>query len=417
MGTWCMAAAAVLVTLLMASGCGSGSGDEGPSEIETSFSSSVENASEAQALLAELRTTPHIFDYSPSALRTLNYLVDEQDLAPLSAPALTRLANELVQARTTLQATAEFQDLLDAKRALTAARDDIDRTFTTASATQQAFVSDWVDLLRAGEKEAGSAEDVAALLRAEQDLAEQAKVALVTGETAKIQVLHATVTILKNRAVTSQTLVGRFDQQKQAVCDRLERDNELESLLQIAQEFCDSPGRPAPGLGQEESASSESRGTRLPDAGLSYSSPVSTQGIGPILVGMSINEAERAGRVDFIFDAGRNPDCEYATTDSVHGVSFMVVQGTVARVDVETPRVSTLSGVRVGDSKAAVLAKYGGQIQQTPHEYYEDGSYLTYTPDDPDDETRVIFETDDHSMVSHIRAGRLPEVAYVEGCA
>ena len=52
------------------------------------------------------------------------------------------------------------------------------------------------------------------------------------------------------------------------------------------------------------------------------------------------------------------------------------------------------------------------------HKYVAGGHYLTFVPDDPADaDLRLIFETDASSKVTQFRAGRLPEVAYVEGCS
>ena len=46
----------------------------------------------------------------------------------------------------------------------------------------------------------------------------------------------------------------------------------------------------------------------------------------------------------------------------------------------------------------------------------ENASYLTYVPQDSSDNTRVLFDVMDDEVIN-IRAGRLPEINYVEGCA
>jgi serine/threonine protein kinase len=151
--------------------------------------------------------------------------------------------------------------------------------------------------------------------------------------------------------------------------------------------------------------------------GLSSSSPVSTEGIGPVLTGMTVEEAEAAARMSLRPLGGPNGDCQYFRPTRLADVSFLTINGVVARVDVQNPRIRTLSGVRVGDSAGRVRSVYGGNIVETPHEYVEGGLYLTYVPSASSDRTRMIFETDVGGRITLIRAGRLPEVAFVEGCA
>lgn len=150
---------------------------------------------------------------------------------------------------------------------------------------------------------------------------------------------------------------------------------------------------------------------------LDADSPITTEGIGPVLVGMTESEAEAAGNIELSTDGYVSGSCGYFHTDSLNGVNFMFHKGTLARVDVMNPAISTLSGVSVGDSEADVYAAYGESIKETP-EFYEPehSSDLTYIPDDPNDHSRVSFDVTRGEVV-HIRAGRLPEVNYVEGCA
>jgi hypothetical protein len=98
------------------------------------------------------------------------------------------------------------------------------------------------------------------------------------------------------------------------------------------------------------------------------------------------------------------------------GVIVMVENDTVVRFDVENPAVRTSVGAGVGDPEADVLRRYGRTISVGPHKYTgPEGHYLTVSP--PGDSLhQVIFETDGR-VVTHLRAGRLPSVAYVEGCA
>ena len=57
---------------------------------------------------------------------------------------------------------------------------------------------------------------------------------------------------------------------------------------------------------------------------------------------------------------------------------------------------------------------YGSRLTQTPHPYSgPEGHYLSLS--DRDDTHRMIFETEG-GRVTSFRAGRRPEVEYIEGC-
>lgn len=151
--------------------------------------------------------------------------------------------------------------------------------------------------------------------------------------------------------------------------------------------------------------------------GLTVASPISTEGIGPVLVGMQESEAEVEGRMTLTFETFGYDPCQYAQTSTLNDVGFMFVEGVLARIDVRNPDVATLSGITVGDGVDDVLSAYPGQIIEEPNFYDPKATNLTYTPEDPKDKTRVIFEADPDGAVTNIRAGRLPEVEYVEGRA
>ena len=93
----------------------------------------------------------------------------------------------------------------------------------------------------------------------------------------------------------------------------------------------------------------------------------------------------------------------------------MVSNGSVARVDVHERGVATLSGIRVGDPEDAVTAAYGDRLTAESDYYDHDATQYTFTPEEPGDDTRMIITTLE-GRVTAIRAGRLPEVDYVEGC-
>ena len=153
---------------------------------------------------------------------------------------------------------------------------------------------------------------------------------------------------------------------------------------------------------------------------LSKKSKVATNGIGPIVVGMTVEEAAFAGGVEFRQQpsGGEEYGCLMYKPEGFDKLWFMVTNGSIARVDVSTQEITTFSGAKVGDSEAKIKSLYPGKIETEPHKYVPDGNYLTFVPKDKADKNyRVIFETDAQGKVTSFRAGKLPEVQYVEGCA
>ena len=144
---------------------------------------------------------------------------------------------------------------------------------------------------------------------------------------------------------------------------------------------------------------------------------ITTKGFGPVRVGMTTAEASAALGVRLVLHEP-NEDCRYATpSGGFTGVSFMVISGLVARVDVSSGTYTTPSGAKVGSTEAQVKAIYPGRIKVSQHQYDENGHYLTYMPKDAADRNyRIVFETDGRRVTS-IRAGRIPEVEYIEGCS
>jgi hypothetical protein len=140
---------------------------------------------------------------------------------------------------------------------------------------------------------------------------------------------------------------------------------------------------------------------------------VRADGIGPLRVGVPLADASRTlGETLRITQAG----CDHvnpATTPE--GVLLMVIDDTIARVEIDTAGVRTAEGAQVGDSESRVLELYGARARIEPHKYtYPDGHYVVVTP--PGDTLhRIIFETF-KGRVTRYRAGRVPAVQLVEGC-
>lgn len=150
---------------------------------------------------------------------------------------------------------------------------------------------------------------------------------------------------------------------------------------------------------------------------LTATSKLAIDGIGPIRVGMTIQEAEASARTRLLSQGGKLDNCWYVKPQGgPRDISFMVIDEQIARVDISgNSPITTVSGARIGDSEDRIKSLYAVRI--TPHEYVQGGHYLTFIPNDTSDQQyRMVFETDG-KRVKWIRAGRLPEVEYIEGCA
>lgn len=144
---------------------------------------------------------------------------------------------------------------------------------------------------------------------------------------------------------------------------------------------------------------------------------ISTSGLGPAKIGMTVAEAAQALQRELMVDGEiDSPRCYYVKPHPpIIGLAIMVSHGRVVRFDVTEPGITTLSGLGVGDTEARVIEVLGSSIEITPHKYLApEGNYLTLWSENR--RFAVRFET--HlGKVTSFYAGRLPEVRHVEGCA
>jgi hypothetical protein len=153
--------------------------------------------------------------------------------------------------------------------------------------------------------------------------------------------------------------------------------------------------------------------------------------VGPLIIGMPINEVRRVldEQTSFLVQAlkqGRDlpreadsSPCAYLVTRKVPDeIGLMFQNGRLARVDVWKPGIRTAGGAQVGDPEARILQLYGGRIEVTQHHYPPPGAhYVIFTPVDVVDRAyQMLFETDG-SKVTQFRIGTREAVEQVEGCA
>ena len=141
---------------------------------------------------------------------------------------------------------------------------------------------------------------------------------------------------------------------------------------------------------------------------------VTYTGIGSIRAGMGLDELKIVTRGQY-----RIPDkleeCDYVRPTTGHkGVALMIVKGEVARVDITDGTTATVEGAKIGDTEDRIKSLYGDRVKVMPHKY-TDGHYLVVAPSATSN-NRIVFETDGSKVVNY-RAGREPEVEFVEGCS
>lgn len=156
---------------------------------------------------------------------------------------------------------------------------------------------------------------------------------------------------------------------------------------------------------------------------LSASSRLRLDGIGPVLVGMSLDEASAAAGMAFGIvpnsDRIGTGACAYAAAEGgPEGVSFMVVNGRIVRIDVTSAHIRTVSGIGAGSTEADVLAAYPDRIRVQPNPYagHRGARDLVYVPDEGSRHLGFLFQADG-GRVNSFRSGLSNAVMAPEGCA
>jgi hypothetical protein len=141
-------------------------------------------------------------------------------------------------------------------------------------------------------------------------------------------------------------------------------------------------------------------------------------GLGPVQVGMTLAEAVNMGLLNE--NPNMKKECDFVFPAVGAGVpdniGVMIVKGKVARIDVDTGSVTTDDGAKIGDTEDRIKSIYDGDVQMEPHKYIPGGHYMIVMGDSASAGKAIVFETNG-KVVTNFRAGRLPEVKWVEGCS
>ena len=145
---------------------------------------------------------------------------------------------------------------------------------------------------------------------------------------------------------------------------------------------------------------------------------VTATGYGALRVGMSVASAALALKSPVPSTTGLDTACAYVRfANAPPGMRIMVVNGNVARIEIDSTSIATGLGARIGDPETRIHELYGSRVVVQPHKYTPNGHYLIINPIPASDTGyKLVFETDG-SRVTKYRAGRMPEVEWVERCA
>jgi hypothetical protein len=139
-------------------------------------------------------------------------------------------------------------------------------------------------------------------------------------------------------------------------------------------------------------------------------------GIGAVRVGMSLRDLN--GALHTSYSKPSDPEeqsCYYVDLPNQPKVGVMMLDGRVARVDVDNAVTLTALGIHNGDSEARALHVYGKQLKIEPHAYFpESGHFLTLLS--PDRKYGIRFETEDGKIFRYY-AGTIQAIAFIEGCS
>ena len=154
-------------------------------------------------------------------------------------------------------------------------------------------------------------------------------------------------------------------------------------------------------------------------AALTSDSTVTLRALGPVRIGMSVEEASAAAGLELRRDLGRasTDSCHYVNAGpAMRGVSFMVVNDLIRRIDIDPPSpAATRSGVRIGTAEGDLREVYPDNIQRADSAVAGSRGWAFVPNDDSDADFRIYFEVED-GAVSRYRLGSRPSVDSLSGC-
>lgn len=153
---------------------------------------------------------------------------------------------------------------------------------------------------------------------------------------------------------------------------------------------------------------------------LTTQSRLSLYGLGSVKINMTVAEASGVAGTPIVpFKPNPNPVCSYyKPANGAEGVTFMVSSGRISTVEIETNKIVTDYGAKIGDSESLIKSLYpAGQIQTARLANSEKGKSWTVQPSSfAEKNLRLVFISTNGKTVTRMIAGKVPEVNYIEGC-
>ncbi|MFH7241656.1 MAG: hypothetical protein ACHWZW_02290 [Spirulina sp.] len=146
--------------------------------------------------------------------------------------------------------------------------------------------------------------------------------------------------------------------------------------------------------------------------------PLKTTGLGPIQIGMTLDELADTGLTPIAMDGLGQGACQYYRIQgNSEPIGLMVIDDRILRIDVwPGSLIETRSGAKIGSTEADLVRLYEGRLEATANPVTL-GKTIVFRPRDPgEDLFRLVFETDDRGQVVQYRAGQFPSVTWPEGC-
>lgn len=143
---------------------------------------------------------------------------------------------------------------------------------------------------------------------------------------------------------------------------------------------------------------------------------ISSDGYGPVRIGMSQKEAESLMHVKLKTEDNLPlmQHCDHVfAAKGFDGISIMLQEGRITRFSVSSPTVSTKSGVKIGDTTLRLKNIFGSRVQIEPSNFDENGFY--YFVWEKSQQRGIKFEVI-NDQVRFIYAGD-DSIRLVEGCS
>jgi hypothetical protein len=148
---------------------------------------------------------------------------------------------------------------------------------------------------------------------------------------------------------------------------------------------------------------------------LGPNSSLSTVGLDKVTFGLTLRAATQAAGTEF-HPCGPVNDCYRVTAvDAPSGISFLVHEGTIERIDIvgDSP-ITTVSGAGIGTTADELDGLFGDRLERVDlAEGVVDAIFVPTSENDA--EFRVAFTTVD-GVVETLRAGRVPLVLEADPC-